>query len=197
MATNGNIPASDLGPIAGGGQLVHPAAAAWNAMAAHIYHETGVKIASNGSLSTYRTYAQQVYMKSVYGSNAATPGTSNHGWGLAVDTDDSYYVNKYGAPFGYQKAWSDASWEPWHMKYAAGHYSGKNPGPDYSSKPPKPKWWKRVGNRIEQARKRRDSKKQRRKHGDPTAQRKSLLHRQIQKLNDVIQRLVKRRKSVD
>lgn len=195
MASNGQIPDSELRPIAGSGRLVPPAAAAWNAMAAHIYHETGLKIAPNGSLSSYRTYQQQVYMKSVYGSNAATPGTSNHGWGLAVDTDDSYYVNKYGAPFGFQKAWSDASWEPWHMKYASGHYNGKDPGPDYSSKPPKPKWWKKVGNKIEQLRKRRASKKQRRKQGDPTDERKAKLHSQIQRIGDHIKKLIKRRNS--
>lgn len=33
----------------------------------------------------YRTYERQVSMKKKYGSKAATPGTSNHGWGLAVD----------------------------------------------------------------------------------------------------------------
>lgn len=193
MAENGRLPDSELRPIAGGGRLVPAAAAAWNAMAAHVYRETGVKIAPNGSLSSYRTYEQQVYMKGVYGSNAATPGTSNHGWGLAVDTDDHDLVNRYGAPFGFQKAWSDASWEPWHMKFATGHYSGDDPGPDYSDEPPKPGWWVRVGNRLEQARERRLSKKQRRKQTE-NPERRGILHRQIQKLGRLIDRLLKRRK---
>lgn len=193
MAENGQLPYSSLSRIAGGGYLVPPAAAAWNALAAHIYRETGAKIAPNGPNSSYRTYAMQVEMKAIYGTNAATPGTSNHGWGLAVDTDDHDLVNRYGAPFGYQKAWSDASWEPWHMKYATGHYSGPDPGTDYSSKPPKPKWWKRVGAKIKQARKRRLSKKHRREQTD-NKKRKSVLHRQIQKLGDLIKRLVNRRK---
>ena len=34
---------------------------------------------------SYRPYAQQVYMKDKHGGGAAYPGTSNHGWGLALD----------------------------------------------------------------------------------------------------------------
>lgn len=197
MAANGYLPASNLRPVAGGGNLSPPAAAAWNALAAHVYKDVGVKIAPNGPDSTYRPYARQVYWRSYWCGrglcgNAALPGTSNHGLGLAVDTDDSYYVNRYGAPFGWQKAWSDAPAEPWHMRYTPGHYDGPDPGPDYSG--PRPKWWKRVGKRIEQARKRRLSKKARRKHGDPTASRRARLHRQIQKLGRLIKRLTRRRK---
>ena len=33
----------------------------------------------------YRTYETQVYLKAKLGGFAATPGTSNHGWGIAVD----------------------------------------------------------------------------------------------------------------
>lgn len=33
----------------------------------------------------YRTYEMQVTLKQKYGSFAATPGTSNHGWGIAMD----------------------------------------------------------------------------------------------------------------
>ena len=129
-------------------------------------------------------------MKQTYGANAATPGTSNHGLGLAVDTDDHDLVNRYGAPFGWQKAWSDASWEPWHFKYAPGHYSGKDPGPKYTG--PKPKWWKTVGKRIAAARKRRLSKKARRKRSD-VPDRRASLHRPIRRLSARIDRLTKRR----
>jgi len=41
----------------------------------------------------YRTYQEQVHMKDKYGSFAATPGTSNHGWGLAMD------ISGMGNPF--------------------------------------------------------------------------------------------------
>ena len=196
---NGRIPESARRPIAGLGTLMPPAAAAWNAMAAHIYEETGVRIAPNGPISSYRTFEQQEDMRAYWCGrgaceNAAVPGTSNHGWALAVDTDDSELVNRYGAPFGFQKGWSDAPQEPWHFKYVDGHYSGDDPGPDYLDSKPKPRWFKRLGNRIDAARKRRQSKKQRRKHGDPTATRRAQLHRQIQKLGDAISRWMKRRK---
>lgn len=202
---NGNVPESARRPVAGGGSLVVEAAAAWNELAARIYRETGLKIAPNGSYSTYRTIPMQQEMKAQYGANAATPGTSNHGYALAVDTDDHYLVNRYGAPAGFQKAWSDASWEPWHFKYRGdlATWHGEDPGPDYSDEPPKPKWWKRVGNRIEQARERRLSKKQRRrqlklakKHDELTeAQKKRMaeLHREVGGLTRLIDRLVRRR----
>jgi hypothetical protein len=196
VAENGRLPKSLLHPVAGEGELVEAAAAAWNALAAHVYGKLGIKLAPNGADSTYRTFERQVWWRNYWCGrglcgNAAVPGTSNHGWGLAVDTDDSYYVGKYGAPFGFQKPWSDAPQEPWHFRYAAGHYDGPNPGPDYRPKPPR--WYRRLGNRIEQARKRRLSKKRRRKFGDPTATRRALLHRQIQRLGRQIARWVKRR----
>ena len=187
---NGGIPASALRPIAGGGQLIPAAAAAWNAMANHIYEQTGQKIAPKGPYSSYRTYAMQVEMKRIYGSNAATPGTSNHGWGLAVDTAWDALINRYGARFGWQKAWSDASWEPWHFTYREGHYSGPDPGPDYTSKP---KWWKKIKGKLADARvKRRDKKRRRRQTDNP--KRRALLHKQIQSLGRLIDRLVKRMK---
>lgn len=197
MSSNGNLPASELRPVAGGGMLTPDAAATWNALAAHIYKTRGVKIAPNGPDSTYRPYARQVYWRDYWCSrglcgNAAIPGTSNHGLGLAVDTDDSALVNAYGAPYGWQKAWSDAPAESWHFRYAPGHYDGPDPGPDYRGTPPK--WYRRLGNRIEQARKRRQSKRARRKHGDPTATRRARLHRQIQRLGDQIKRWIKRRR---
>lgn len=138
---NGRLPDSALSPIAGGGRLEHKAAAAWNALAAHIYAKTGHKIAPNGPDSSYRTYDRQVYWRNYWCGrglcgNAAVPGTSNHGWGLAVDTDDAALINKYGAPFGWQKKWSDAAHEWWHFKYAPGHYSGDDPGPDYRATDP-------------------------------------------------------------
>ena len=80
-------------------------------------------ILPNGSQSSYRTFSGQVLMKQMWTrlgkpQNAATPGTSNHGWGLAVDANNPGGVNASGADFGYQKKWSDAAWEPWHFKWA-------------------------------------------------------------------------------
>lgn len=195
--SNGAIPLSVLCPVAGGGYLAPIAAAAWNALAAHIYEARGVKIAPNGPDSTYRTLARQQYWRDYWCSrglcgNAAIPGTSNHGLGLAVDTDDSALVNAYGAPYGWQKAWSDAPAESWHIRYTPGHYSGPDPGPGYTAAPPA--WYRRLGEQIKQARERRQSKKRRRKFGDPTAKRRALLHRQIQRLGDQIKKWVRRRR---
>lgn len=165
-------------------------------MAAKIYKETGQHIAPKGPLSSYRTYQQQVYMRQIYGSNAAVPGTSNHGWGLAVDTAYDAVINKYGAPYGWQKAWSDASWEPWHFKYAAGHYHGGNPGPDYHAGPERPSWWNRVKGKLQDARKKYQHKKARRRESDRPSVR-ARLHAQLTRLRHWIKWASKRLKKHD
>lgn len=78
---------------------------------------------------SYRTFAQQVATKAIKGNLAATPGTSLHGLGIAVDLGGG--INNWGsvertwfvenAPkFG----WVSPSWaqksgknEPWHWEY--------------------------------------------------------------------------------
>jgi hypothetical protein len=129
---NGNLPQSALG------EIYHPqytvylekdAAAAWTALREYCLAR-GVDMYPNGANSAYRTYAQQVEMKKLYGSNAATPGTSNHGLGIAVDVATQEMrtaIDKWGAQFGWSKKWSDASWEWWHIKYKAGVWKGKAP----------------------------------------------------------------------
>jgi LAS superfamily LD-carboxypeptidase LdcB len=91
---------------------LHPhAARSWNLMAGICFAETGVKLSTTG---TYRTYEQQLRLfqarytdsylpirnvttsqrtwqgKTWYlrrgNAPAAAPGTSNHGWALAIDT---------------------------------------------------------------------------------------------------------------
>lgn len=144
MAENGKLPASDLAPIAQG-QLRKDCAAAWNAMNVES-RKLGLELVPTGSKSSYRTYEQQVELYNAYlngtGNLAAKPGTSNHGWGTAVDTPNQNYwdmITRIGAKYGYSKAWSDAPSEPWHFVYQAGHYSGPDPGPDgQSSTIPKP-----------------------------------------------------------
>lgn len=132
MAENGRLPASSLSAIPGG-RLRHDAAAAWNAMRDEIGRKENVWIRPTGPMSSYRTYDQQVYFWNLYingtGNLAARPGTSNHGWGLAVDVatpEMMRLLNKYGAKYGWQKSWSDAPGEWWHAKWRVGIY---NPGP--------------------------------------------------------------------
>lgn len=127
--SNGRLPQSELSPI------YHPtytlylqndAADSWNAMRDYC-KSRGQDIYPNGRISAYRTYDQQVQAKITYGSNAATPGTSNHGLGLAVDIATPAMrkaVDNYGEQFGWAKKWSDASWEWWHIKYRAGVWNG-------------------------------------------------------------------------
>lgn len=130
---NGRLPASTLAPIYGAdgtvivGHLRKDAAAAWNAMCERA-RELGLPVPiPDGPVSSYRTYEQQVALRAQWCAkgacqNAAVPGTSNHGWGLAVDSAPNTFqhgevVYKIGAPYGYSHAWSDAPWEPWHHKF--------------------------------------------------------------------------------
>lgn len=104
-------------------------------MAHHIFQAEGVWIRTNGEDSAYRPFTRQEYWRAYWCArgacqNAAVPGTSNHGLGLA--TDDPPYVialiRKYGPQFGWNIACSDAPWEDWHVKYCGG-WRGSDPGP--------------------------------------------------------------------
>jgi hypothetical protein len=140
MSANGQLPASELAPIAGG-QLSKDAAAAWNAMNAEA-RAKGRELRPTGSKSSYRTVAQQVELWNAYtagtGNLAARPGTSNHGWGLAVDLatpEMRTMVDQIGAKYGWSKQWSDAPSEWWHLKYKPGVWSGADPGPAGDAQP--------------------------------------------------------------
>ena len=142
MASNGQLPASSLAPIAQG-QLRKDCAAAWNAMNVEA-RERGLELYPTGSKSSYRSYAQQVELYALYlsgrGNLAAVPGTSNHGWGTAVDLATPQMrvmVDQIGAKYGWSKQWSDAQSEWWHILYQAGHWTGEDPGP-YGQATPAP-----------------------------------------------------------
>lgn len=79
---------------------------------------------------SYRTFAAQVRLYGVKPALAAVPGTSNHGWGLAVDlcggaqsfgTPEYAWLAQNAGVFG----WSNPPWarpgrgreEPWHWEY--------------------------------------------------------------------------------
>lgn len=92
------------------------------------------KAANGKSLSLescYRDYDQQVAAQKRYGSGAATPGKSNHGWGLAIDFDNmsSYsdagykWLMKNGPSYGWvnpanMQQGGSGPHEPWHWEYA-------------------------------------------------------------------------------
>ena len=84
---NGRIPAAALEPVGQGGhRLAGPAARAWKACV-EAARADGIDLTITDS---YRSFDQQVDLvqrKGLYsnGGFGATPGASNHGWGLAVD----------------------------------------------------------------------------------------------------------------
>jgi hypothetical protein len=127
---NGKIPVAALCPLVGApGQSLRPgAAAAFNAMSIAYQKDTGSPICVTDS---YRSYAEQVSVKAVKGKWAATPGTSEHGMGRAVDLCGG--INSFGTPahlwmkqnaplYGwFHPDWAEPSGslpEPWHWEYA-------------------------------------------------------------------------------
>lgn len=80
----------------------------------------------------YRSYADQVRLAETKGSLAATPGRSNHGWGLAVDLCSSEtrgetfsWIQENGPVFGWvNPRWAQAGgvgpYEPWHWEFLVG-----------------------------------------------------------------------------
>ena len=126
--------------------LVEPAAAAMRAMVASAAGD-GVVISATG---TWRSYEQQrrlfesryvthdtggrskvwngrTYWQLPNTAMAATPGTSNHGFGLAADLSNSptvpiggatlRWMAEHGPSFGF---WNTVRSEPWHWSYCLG-----------------------------------------------------------------------------
>ena len=118
---NGQLPPVHWQSIGQGGhRLYAPAAAAWqSAVAAARADGIDLKVTDS-----YRSYDQQVDLadrKGLYkdGGLGATPGTSNHGWGLAVDVDVSdpatlAWMRTNGYRFGFVEA---VPREPWHWEF--------------------------------------------------------------------------------
>ena len=162
---NGKLPKSLLRPIAPSGQMHHYAATSWM-MLRGLAAEEGLDWVHVGD---YRPYAQQVALfmsrmkrfpdakKNVQvtrifngekwflhvGAPVATPGTSNHGWGLAIDAalkTKAGVVTISTKPKGAKRSglefllaeapalgWSwELQSEPWHIRYVAGD---KTPAP--------------------------------------------------------------------
>lgn len=126
---NGLIPPSAMCPLGVGGHSLRcDAAAAYRAMSAAYAAAFGGPICITDS---YRTYASQVTLYGEKPALAAVPGTSNHGWGLAVDLCGG--IQTFGTPqyawmvanagrFGFlHPTWADPGngrEEPWHWEYA-------------------------------------------------------------------------------
>jgi hypothetical protein len=122
---NGQLVPELLRPVGQGLFLQHEAAEAFTLLCEHVRHATGQALRLDAA---YRTLAKQRYLydghaRGLTGFGAvAVPGRSSHGWGLAVDLyghDDRALIDRYGEPFGWSAAWSDAPGEPRHMLFNA------------------------------------------------------------------------------
>jgi LysM repeat protein len=102
--------------------LASNAAAAWEAMRQESLSVYGIDLYPDGTLSGYRSYAQQLYLYNLYlagqGSLAAVPGTSVHEYGTAVDLAEPSMrtvVDQIGANYGWAKVEAPDEW--WHVNY--------------------------------------------------------------------------------
>lgn len=121
---NGTIPASALSPIDGTSHRIWaPAARSFEALQDAAAAD-GVTI---GITDSYRSYEAQVDVaarKGLYsqGGLAATPGTSNHGWGMALDlsldSEALSWMRKHGDKYGFVEA---VPRESWHWEYHPTH----------------------------------------------------------------------------
>lgn len=121
---NGRVPASALSAINGTSQMLWtPAARSFEAMQAAAAAE-GVTIGVTDSYRTYESQVDLVARKGLYsqGGLAATPGTSKHGWGIAVDLSlDSTAQAWMRANAGRYGFVENVSREPWHWQYKPTH----------------------------------------------------------------------------
>ncbi|WP_278236009.1 M15 family metallopeptidase [Isoptericola sp. AK164] len=129
--SNGRIPTSVLCSIttAPGHMLRCDAAAQFAALNAEYRDRFGVDIPLTDS---YRSYDAQVAVRAAKPHLAAVPGTSNHGWGLALDLStpisgghsaEYVWLRVHAPDFG----WDNPVWarpngskpEPWHWEFFA------------------------------------------------------------------------------
>jgi hypothetical protein len=118
---NGEFTSTNTAPIPGG-RLWNEAARAWNDMRAAAI-EDGVAPSAfvpNGPQSSARSVAAQRWFFAHRPPAAALPGTSNHGWGIAVDVATrvaAAWILSHGHRFGW--SWDEGRrvGEWWHFRY--------------------------------------------------------------------------------
>lgn len=122
---NGRIPLAHLAVVHGHFRLRQDAADAYQRLSAAFAEQFGDPV---GITDAYRDLDAQVAVKKAKGFLAATPGTSVHGFALALDLASS--INRHTTA---QHAWMDANahrfgwvnpqwaqtwkFEPWHWEY--------------------------------------------------------------------------------
>lgn len=121
VARNGVFSAANTDPIPGG-RLWPEAALTWNAMRAAFVADGGNPdhFQPGGPASSARSIAQQQHFFANQPPPAAFPGTSNHGWGIAVDCPfapaQAWLMRNCGA-FGWSHDEGARVGEPWHFRY--------------------------------------------------------------------------------
>ncbi|MEV0284659.1 MULTISPECIES: peptidoglycan DD-metalloendopeptidase family protein [unclassified Kribbella] len=125
--SNGMIPASKLCGLGSGHMLRCDAAAAYLQLARAYRAQFGKTLCITDS---YRSYSSQVSLYARKPSLAALPGTSNHGWGVAVDlcggvdrfgTAQYQWMKRHASQYGWvHPSWADQGGsreEPWHWEF--------------------------------------------------------------------------------
>lgn len=140
---NGQIPADELRslPWAPDDRLHPDAAAALGRLDQAYLAQFGVHLALT---SSYRSLDAQLRTADQQGALAATPGTSNHGWGIAVDlgggvasydSAEHTWLRANAPAFGWvQPAWAAEDGglpEPWHWEF----HGRPAPGQDAPARP--------------------------------------------------------------
>jgi zinc D-Ala-D-Ala carboxypeptidase len=118
---NGTIPAGVLEPVGQGGHALYgPAAQRWKQAVADAKAD-GIDLRLTDSYRSYDEQVDLVRRKGLYadGGYAAVPGTSNHGWGLAIDVDvtdaaTAGWMRANAYRYGFVEA---VPREPWHWEY--------------------------------------------------------------------------------
>lgn len=126
VAHNGVFTDTNTSPIAGG-RLWQEAALTWNGMRAEFISGGGDpgRFRPGGPDSSARSIARQRAMKAEWTAKgqpqkAAVPGTSNHGWAIAVDipyNDAQAWIMRNGSRYGWSHDEGARVGEAWHFRY--------------------------------------------------------------------------------
>jgi hypothetical protein len=135
LSENGKLPKSQLSRIYHPNHKVYlekEAAAGFNTLRIWSKKWMNIDLYPTGPRSAYRSYEEQLYFWNLYqsgkGNLAAYPGTSNHGWGKAIDLAGwsmKTILDKFGSKVGWKKTEAFEEW--WHYNYVGG-FKRPNPG---------------------------------------------------------------------
>lgn len=148
---NGLIPRSTLTQISSGHRLRADAAAAFKRLDDAFLREFKKRISVTDA---YRDLAQQVAVKALKGAFAAKPGTSNHGWGIALDLGSGINSatsreHRWMDAVAHEYGWVNPPWatddnprngqfEPWHWEYVPHLDQHDGTGEHVAARPPTP-----------------------------------------------------------